>query len=175
MGRIFGSLSVYVVSPFGLAGPYPVGHGGAQGVGLFGAAGVLRTKFIGGVLCQGLSPSFLCPLRVDPLALYPTLPWSPSGICPEVVFSDDHMLLGRSFEGLSQVLEANCQSCWAMGGSANSVNVKAYRVEYHAAGLRVEGRWDSFLGPPPLEAGGLVMAGVPLVHGQPPLEKLCKL
>ena len=53
--NFFGSLSVYVVSPFGLAGPYPVGHGGAQGdsmgPGLFGAAGVMRTKFNGGVLC----------------------------------------------------------------------------------------------------------------------------
>ena len=100
----FGPLSACVVSPFGLAGPYPVGHGGAQGdsmgVGMLGAARVMRTKFNGGVLRQGLSPSFLCPLRVDPQALHPTLPWSPSEICPEVVFSDDHTLLECSFKGL---------------------------------------------------------------------------
>ena len=82
-----------------------------MGVGLFGAAGVMRTKFNGGVLRQGLSPSFPCPLRVDPLALYPTLPWSPLELCPEVVFSDDRTLLGCSFEVPGQVLEANCQSC----------------------------------------------------------------
>ena len=74
------------------------------------------------------------------------------------------------------MLEANYQSCWAVGGSANSVKLKAYRVEYHAAGLRfVEGRWDSFLGPVPLEASGLVMAGVLLVMGETPSEKLSKL
>ena len=147
-----------------------------MGVGLIGAAGVMRTKFNGSVLRQGLSPSFLCPLCVDPLALYPTLPWSPSEICPEVVFSDDCTLLGRSFEGLGQVLDANCQSCWVVGGSANSGKLKAYWVEYHTAGLRfVEGRWDSFLGPMPLEVGGLVMAGVLLVMGEPPSEKVCKL
>ena len=97
--KCFGSLSVYVVSPFDLAGPYPVGHGGAQGggmgVGLFGAAGVMRTTFKGGVLCQGLSWSLLCPLRVGPLALYPTLPWNPSGLCSEVVLNDERTLLGR--------------------------------------------------------------------------------
>ena len=102
--KFFGSLSVYVVLPFGLAGPYLVGHGGAQGdsmgLGLFGVAEVMRTRFNGGVLRQSLSSVFLCPIRVDPLALYPTLLWSPSEICPEV-----------SFEGHSQVLEANCQSC----------------------------------------------------------------
>ena len=53
---------------------------------------------------------FLCPLRVDPLALYPTLPWSPSEICQEIVFNEHRTLLGRSFEGLGQVLEVSCQS-----------------------------------------------------------------
>ena len=133
-------------------------------------------KFNRGVLRQCLSRWFLCLLRVDPLALYPALLWSSSDICLEVVCTDDRTLLGRSFEGLGQVLRANYQSCWAVGGSGNNVKLKAYRVEYHAAGLRfVEGRWDSFLGPVPLEGGNLVMAGVPLVMGESPSEKLCKL
>ena len=100
--KFFGSLSVYVVSPLGLAGPYPFGHGEAQGesmgVGLFGAAGVMRTRFNGGVLRRGLTPSFVCHLRLNPLALYPVLPWSPSEICPEVVFSADRTLLSRGPE-----------------------------------------------------------------------------
>ena len=147
-----------------------------MGVGLFGAAGVMRTQFNSDVLRHGLSPSCLCHLRVDPLALYPTLPWSPSEICPGVVFSNDRTLFGRSFEDLGQVLEANGQSCWSVGGLTHSVKLQAYRFEYQAAGLRfVEGRWDSFLGPVPLEAGGLVMVGVPLMMGEPPSEKLCKV
>ena len=178
--KFFRSLSVYVVSPFGLAGPYPVGHGGGAG-GQHGGGAVWCG---GGDAAEvhrrcaplGPLPVVFVPLRVDPLALYPTLPWSPWEICPEVVFSDDCTLLGRSFEGLSQVLEANCQSCWAIGGSVNSVKLNAYRVEFHTAGLCfVEGRWDFFLGPVPLEAGGLVMAGVQLVMGESPSEKLCKL
>ena len=39
----------------------------------------------------------------------------------------------------------------------------------------MEGAWDSLLGPVLLEPGGLVMAGAPLVMGEPPSEKLCKL
>ena len=105
--------------------------------GNINAPGARRAKFhrslshlqpFGGMCVYGifcLSPSFLCPLRVDPLALYPTLPWSPSEICPEVVFSDDRTLLGRYFEGLGQLLEANCQSCLAVGGSANNLKLKA--------------------------------------------------
>ena len=48
------------------------------------------------------------------------------------MFNDDCTLLGRSFDGLGQVMEANCHSCWAVGGSRYTVKLKAYKVEYCA-------------------------------------------
>ena len=112
---------MFVVSPWGLAGPYTVTHGGAQGdsmgVGTYSAAGVIRTRFNRGVISAGLSPSTLGPSHPPSAALFPSLPWLPHEIVPEVVFSDDRSLFAKSLAGLDYILEANCQSSWSGGGA----------------------------------------------------------
>ena len=83
-----------------------------MGVGLLGAAWVMRTKFNGCPLRQGLSPSCMCLLRVDPLALYPSVPWSPWELCPEVVFSDNRTLRGALLRAWSRCWRPSAIAAW---------------------------------------------------------------
>ena len=68
---LYESLSVLVVSPWGLAGPYTVTHEGSQGdsmgLGTYNAAGVICTRFNRWVILAG--PSSLPWAPVTPLRL----------------------------------------------------------------------------------------------------------
>ena len=174
----YGSMSVFMVSPWGLDGPYPISHGGAQGdsmgVGAFSVASVVRTRFKRGVLNHGLSPSAL------QLGLSPPPPSSLSSpeCIHEVVWIDDRSLFGLSREGPDRIVEANCQSSWSGGGTPQSLKLKGFQLCCSPAGPRYQSDdWNSFLGRSSFSTSGFVMTGVPLVMGdaaQDPLHRLTR-
>ena len=52
-------------------------------------------------------------------------------------------------------------------GHAITTHHPAYSLKH-----KMSGPWDSFLGLVPLEVGGLAMVRVPVVMGEPPVDKL---
>ena len=88
-----------------------------MGVGTYSATGVIRTRFNRAVISAGLSPSTLGPSHASSAALFPSLPWMPHEIMPEIMFSDDRSLFAKSLACVDPILQANCQSRWGGGGA----------------------------------------------------------
>lgn len=176
----FGKVQVSVVSPWGLVGPYPLGHGGAQGdsmgVGCFCANSTGRTNYHMGLIGSGRDPVCMDNMVMGAHeGIIPSAPWCPKTPLPEVVFSDDRTLFGATEDGLLYILHCNCKSCWAVGGSENCLKLKAYRLSMDESGIiYMQGTLSSMLGEFEYENEGLVMTGVPLVMGECPSDKIQK-
>ena len=84
-------LDVSVASPYGLAGPYKVSHGGvqgdSQGVGYFSKISEKRTEYLRHAVREGL---YLEDRRLgapEPTSYVPRQPAAPHGFLPEVATS----------------------------------------------------------------------------------------
>ena len=86
--RFYDGLDVLVASPYGLAGPYKLSHGGAQGdsqgVGYFSKVSEKRTEYLRHAVRGGLYPEDGRPGAPDPAFYVPRQPAAPRGFLPEV-------------------------------------------------------------------------------------------
>ena len=136
---------------------------------------VIRTRFNRGVISAGLSPSTLGPNHPPSAALFPSLPWLPHEIVPEVVFSDDRSLFAKSLASLDYILKTNCQGSWSGGGAPQGLKIKGFHLTYSPTGPQYQsGFWPSFIGCSEFTTSGFTMTGVPLVMGDAPAEPLQK-
>ena len=80
--RFFNSFEIYMVSPYGFAGPYIMRHGGSQGdsmgAGLYGTTTCARTKFHQGVLLPQKNRADLSPCAEQHTYKNLAAPWDPS-------------------------------------------------------------------------------------------------
>ena len=103
--RFYDGLDVWVASPYGLAGPYKLSHGGAQGdsqgVGYFSKVSEKWTEYLRHAVREGLYPEDRRPGAPDPASYVPRQPAAPHGFLPEVAFSNDRRHFALSGWGLA--------------------------------------------------------------------------
>jgi hypothetical protein len=177
--QLYGAMHVYLVTPYGLAGPYPLLHGGAQGdsmgVGWYLYVGMRRTEYHRGVVLGNLHPSDLAPGGTSLTASCFAAPADPGHMLPELGYSDDRRLFSRSAEGLANLLDVAAHGCWAAGGVVNGTKLQAFCVRREGQKLvYVADHLDSVLGPLDYRCEGLALCKIPLVPGEPPADALSK-
>ena len=182
--RFYDAFQVYVVTPHGLTTPYRMAHGGGQGdsagVGSYLAVNIQRTHFHQGVLRLGAQPRDLLPGAPPADALCYTAPHDPSTLIPEVCYSDDRRLFGRSDAALAHLLDITCHGCWKAGAAVNPTKLQTFKLRLqHGRLTYLPGNVPCQVNPLQHRRGGLALAGVPLVMGasvapllQPTLKKL---
>ena len=113
--KFFNSFEIYVVSPFGLAGPYTMRHGGSQGdsmgVGLYAATTCARTKFHQGALLQHKNPADLSPHSEQHKYKSVAAPWDPHIKVLEIVYSDDCRGFATSLQDMAHMYNTFSQGC----------------------------------------------------------------
>ena len=113
--RFFNSFEIYVVSPFGLAGPYTMRHGGSQGdsmgVGLYATITCAHTKFHQGVLLQHKNPADHSPRAEQHTYKSVAAPWDPCVKVLEIVYSDDRRGFATSPQDMAHVHNTFSHSC----------------------------------------------------------------
>ena len=161
-------LDVWVASPYGLAGPYKLGHGGAQrdshGVGYFSKFSEKRTEYLRHAVREGLDPEDRRLGAPDPATYVPRQPAAPTGFPPQVAFSlrDDrrHFALTRS--GLSWLIRICTVTCAAACGSVPVGKLKVYHLALRNRWLHyAPGPVPTTLGPLPRSPGASCSPGYP--------------
>ena len=177
--QFYGALQVFLVTPFGLAGPYQLQHGGAQGdsmgVGWYLFVGKRRTEFHRGILAARVHPADLSSGGPPPHTLCFSAPSDNSLLIPELSYSDDRRFLARTADGLAHLLEIAAHGCWAAGGVVNGAKLQIFRVGRQGGRLTyLEGHVDTLLGPLDYQRGGLALCKIPLLMGEVPCDAIAK-
>ena len=176
--RFYGQFKVMINTPYGLAGPYAIKHGGAQGdsmgVGGFTITGIARTRIHHGTLSEGWDPTTLNP-SANPYRAFPPNPADPHSFINELSYSDDRRPIALAQEAFVTNLETNIQACWDAAASVNTVKLKTFHIQQLLGRLiYAKGQIDLSIGPQKLETQGLALTGVPLLMGHSPTEALQK-
>ena len=169
---LYRALRIYVVTPFGLAGPYSMKHGGAQGdsmgVGAFTLMGVLRTRANRSIVLRALRTDTGQSGGPDPHTYCFEHPGLPGVLVPEVTFSDNRRLFAKSAQGAARRVSVGRTTCTVAVGSLNADKLRAFgvhRLEDQAMGY-VSGAVASEVGELPPQKSGLSVVGVPMVMGE---------
>ena len=125
------ALQIYVVTLFGMTGPYAMKHGGAQGdtmgVGGFTLMGVLRTRANTSIVLRALRMDTGQSGGPDPHAYCFEHPGLLEVLVPEVCFSDDRRLFATP-QGAARQISVGRATCTAVAGSLNAVKLRAFGV-----------------------------------------------
>ena len=109
-----------MASPYGLAGPYKLSHGEAQGdsqdVGYFSKVSKKRTEYLRHVVREGVYPEDQRPGAPDPASYVPRQPAAPHGFLQEVAFSDDRRHFTLTGWGLARLMGICAVTCAAACG-----------------------------------------------------------
>ena len=126
-------------SPLGLAGPYKLRHGGAQGdsqgVGYFSKISEKRTKYLRHAVRQGLYPEDRRRCAPDPASYVPRQPAAPHGFLPVVAFSDDRCHFALAGSGLAGLMGICAVTCAAAYSSLQMGKLKVYHLVLRSRGL----------------------------------------
>ena len=130
--RFYDGLDVWVASPYGLAGPYKLSHGGAQGntwgVGYFSKVSEKRTEYLRHAVREGLYPEDRRPRVPDPASYVPRQPAAAHSFPPEVAFSDDRRHFALTGWGMTWLMGICAVTCVAACGSVQVRKLKLYRL-----------------------------------------------
>ena len=178
--RFYGSLEVYVVTPFGLTGPYELLHGGVQGdsmgVGSFTLVGIFRSRANKSMVVFSLRPETGGrggPSPADYCFYHPAFPDLPVF---EFSFSDDRRLISSSSAGAAHLLDVGRTTCTAAAGSLNALKLEAFAIDLEGDRLLYgEGTVCSVVGDLPTRPKGLGVVGIPIVMGDAIPTKLTDL
>ena len=111
-----------MASPYGLAGPYKLSHGGAQGdsqrVGYFSKVSEKRTEYLRHAVREALYPEDRRPRAPDKASYVPRQPAAPHRFLPDVAFSDDRRHFAVTGWGLASLMGICAVTCAAACGSA---------------------------------------------------------
>ena len=123
----YDTMEVWVASPYSLAGPYYLAHGGAQGdnmgVGCFTKVSEKRTEYLWYVVCHTLHPEARCTSGPQPISYVLQQPAWPHRVLPEVGFSDDCHHFALSGWGLALLM-----ACAATCGSPQVRKLKVHSL-----------------------------------------------
>ena len=177
--RFYDGLDVWVASPYGLAGPYKLSHGGAQGdnqgVGYFSKVSEKPTEYLRHAVREGLHAEDGRPRALDPACYVPRQPVAPHGYLPEVAFSGDRRHFALTGWGLAWLMGMCALTC---AGTCGSVQVEKLKV--HCLVLRhrrlhyASGTLPTTMGPLPQRSGGFMLTGIPLVQGEHQTPQIAK-
>ena len=164
----YGSLEVYVVTPFGLTGPYEVLLSGMQGdsmgVGSFTLVGIFRSRANRTMVVYSLRPETSGqggPAPADYCYFHPAFPDLPVF---EFSFSDDRRLFSSSDAGLAHLVDVGRVTCTAAAGSLNALKLKAFTIHLDSGRLQYGGGTVcSVVGDLPVQSEGLGVVGIPIV------------
>ena len=153
LSSFFGSMQVFLQTPFGLANPYKLKQGGVQGdsmgVGQYVLIRLLRSK----------------AFRV--LATGPAHPSIPTEFVPEVVFSDDSRIFATSRARMEENLDLARSIASCVGGKANTQKIRVFRLCVNEKGLGYHrGSISCTLGDMACALGGLAIVGIPCIMGE---------
>ena len=171
--RLYDGLDVWVASPYVPAGPYTLRHGGSrgdsQGVGCFSNVSETRTEYLCCAVRKGLYPEDQRSGTPDPTSHIPRQPATPHGFLPGVAFSDDERHFALTGWGLPWLMGICAVTCAAACGSLQPGTLKVYHVVLRNRWLHyAPGTLPTTMGPLPLQSGGFMLTGIPLVMGEHP-------
>ena len=149
----YSSFACYVQTPYGLAEPYAVRQGAAQGDSMGVGTYMLFRTLRGKALRTTVSG--------------PVYPCLPDLEIPEVIFADDARQFGRTPEELGSTISAAAALTQDAGGSVNVEKLKVYSVAYLAGRLTYQtGEVPTTLGTLSTQRSGLSVVGVSVVMGE---------
>jgi hypothetical protein len=177
--QFYGAMDVYVVTPHGLAGPYHLQHGGAQGdsmgVGWYLYVGMRRTEYHRGVLTARLHPSAERGGGPPPGDICFCAPYDRAALVPEVGYSDDRRFFSKSPDGLAHLLEVAAHGCWSAGGVVNGSKLQIFSIKRVGARMvYCPGHIDTVLGPLDCQSAGLALCKIPMLAGEVPADAMEK-
>ena len=150
-------------------------QGNSQGVGYFSKISEKWTEYLCHAVREGLYPEDQRPGAPDPTAYVPRQPAAPHGFLPEVAFRDDRRHFALTGWGLAWLMGIYAVTCAAACGSVQVGKLKVYHLVLRNCRLHyAPGTLPTPLGPLPLQSGGFMLTGVPLVMGKQPGPQIAK-
>ena len=170
---------MWVTSLYGLAVPYKLRHGGAQGdsqgMSYFSKISENRMEHLRHVVREGVYPEDRRPGAPDSASYVPRQPATSHGFLPEVAFSDDRRHFALMGCGLAWLMGICAVTCAAACGSVQVGKVKVYHLVLHNRRLHyASGTLTTSLGLLPLQSRGFMLTGIPLVMGEHPGPRIAK-
>ena len=162
---------MWVASPYGLAGPYKLHQGGAQGdsqgVGYFSKITEKRTEYLRHVVREGLYPEDQRRGAPDPASYVRRQPAAPHGFLPEVAFTKDRRHFALTGWRLAWPMGICVVTCAAACSSVRVGKLKVYHLILRNRRLHyTPGTLPTTLGLLPLQSRGFMLTGIPLVMGE---------
>ena len=143
-------------------------------MGYFSKISEKRPDYLRHAVREGLHPDDQRPGAPDPATYIPRQPAAPHGFLPEAAFTDDNRHFALTGWGLAWLMGIFAVMCAVACGSLQVGKLKVYHLVLRRPHY-APGTLPTPLGPLPLQSGGFMLTGVPLVMGGHPGPQIAKV